>query len=81
MILSNGYKYSHSEKYQNFKEIPNLDLQKDDIVSLKYDDGYLTFSDGKKYQYLRIPEVKDDEYHFGVYLYELGDSVSILKRN
>lgn len=76
MLLSNNYKYSHSEGYENFKEVPDLSMNEGGLITLKYSDGLLTFTDGKKYAYLKIPlKNPEQELHFGAYLYEIGDEV------
>ena len=43
MLLSNGYKYSHSSLEDNFQEVPKISLNEGDKIELFYDEGKLKF--------------------------------------
>ena len=43
MLLSNGFKYSHSSLRENFMEVNNISLEQGDKIKLEYNEGRLTF--------------------------------------
>lgn len=77
MLLSNGYKYSHTSVKENFQEVPRISLEEGEKITLLYEEGKLKLRQRGREATIEIPDSLDDLW-YGVYLYEEGDEVEVL---
>jgi hypothetical protein len=84
MLLSNSYLFSSTVEEENCIESGKMTLKESDVVHVRVITGKnvnkIEFKEegtGRK-EHLTFDWRDDMSYHFGVYLYEEGDSVEIL---